>query len=79
MDHRKSSSRLGLEFVVRTDVALIRNSDDKSMAFPSEKTLTFWLTPKPRSAEIPWLIDGFKFDVADRDVVKRKALIKTGG
>lgn len=71
-----SLPRLGLKFSVGADVALVRTSDDKAMAYPWDKTVTYWLTPGRKGGERQWYIDGFAFEVADQEPVKREALIK---
>lgn len=71
-----SRPRLGLKFSVGADVALVRNSDQKEMAYPWDKTITYWLTPGRKGGEKAWYIDGFSFEVADAEPVKREALIK---
>lgn len=68
--------RLVMQFSVGADVALVRDSDDKQMAYAYEKALTFWLVPGRTGGERAWFIDGYRWERGEAQPVPREDLIK---
>lgn len=69
--------KLALRFTVGADVALVRDSDEKEMAFAYDKTITYWLVENVKGDA--WYIDGIAYERAESKPVKREALIKPTG
>jgi hypothetical protein len=76
IDDATGRQRLGMEFTVGADLALLRTSDDERLAYAYDRTITFWLTPGRKGGEREWYIDGYTSTVADAAPVPREKLIK---
>lgn len=76
VDDATGTPRLGIEFTVGADVAMVRTADEKRLAYPYDRTVTFWLTPGRKGGEREWYIDGYASTVADATPVAREKLIK---
>lgn len=67
--------RLVLKFTVSADYAIVREKDDKPMAYSVDKNMTYYLVPGTGNGK-SWYIDGYTFEKDIVAPVARDKIIK---